>query len=188
MTRLRCLLLLCAVVPYATAADFIREGARFRADTEQRSGKVAGVTAPATWQHGVYNGVTYNIHADGSGGTAHWMRTCQQDMMIDARSCFVHSGDLWITVGANGVRHISIGAEHFPRSTVALRVDDRPARVALANGWAGAKARTMVADMLAGKVLKTRYWRWPYRIDIDGEVDAAGLKEALEIAQWAVNH
>lgn len=144
------------------------------------------------WAEGTYRGVPFKILPDGSGHTAEWERSCEQDAMTDIRLCTLTSNDLMVVVGRNGVVMVTVGFDRFPRSTISIRIDEgaplstlpTPERV----GWLGAGA-VQIGRLIAkaNSSVKTRYIKWPSKVPVDGTVDPRGFTEAVEIAKWAVN-
>lgn len=54
------------------------------------------------------------------------------------------------------------------------------------NEWSGKAASDLIQKISNAKTIVTRYQRWPYRGDIDVEMDAFGFQVATEYLRWAV--
>lgn len=179
MRRLICLGALVSAACFAQGSDFLSAGAKFQ-------GSEPDADFAMGQEKGVLDGVPFTIYRDGSGDTAGWQRTCQQDKMSDARSCFLNKGDLFIWIDNTGVRYVHVGYEHFPRSTVAIRVDQSKPRVATSDGWSGPAAKSLVKHLLSGESFQTRFMKWPYQSYVESEEKVEGLKQGLDIAGWSI--
>ena len=154
---------------------------------------------------GVLNGVHYNIYYEDSSASfagqladeheplAWWSREnwevrCKVDPITDKRSCYLHLGNFWIFQRAKGKSIVSIGADHYPGSTVAVRIDGgTPFTSSAANdGSFPQNTSTRIIQALSkGKQVTTRYMEWPYRAWEDETLDLFGFNEALSYMSWA---
>ncbi|MFC7513873.1 hypothetical protein ACFQUU_02525 [Herbaspirillum sp. GCM10030257] len=181
----------------AQAADFLSGTAKFSAEGTVEQGV----------EKGVLNGVAYKVYySDGSGIFAgkegnnlgvgeqlgsNWDIECKTDAMTDKKTCSMHRGDLWVYVHGTGKAVVSIGAEHFPGTSVAIRIDGgKPISTSSANDgdFSGAASASLIAQLKKAKSVTTRYMKWPYQQYIDDTRDAFGFKEAFQYITWAVKH
>lgn len=195
---LRGLLLgLCFVFHTASSAqNIIPDGALFS----------PGGTAAGPTEQGTLNGTEYEFYrADGSGTfqsdpkqslkdgrgslDAHWSVECKRDAMTDRVGCHLQKAALWVFVDSKGRTTVSIGNDHYPGSTVAIRIDEGKPFVAPAGrdgDLSPALSSRVVKELLGASVVTTRYMKWPDRSWIDSEDFAFGFAEAYAYVKWAV--
>lgn len=162
-------------------------------------------TAAGGTETGVLNGVPYRIHfVDGSGifgGTRdsalhamepignNWQVGCKRDAISDQKLCHMYRRDLWVYVTSTGQTMVAVGHEHFPGSSVAVRIDGAAPFSASAakEGYFSAAASSKIAQQLrVAKSLTTRYVKWPYKAPIDDSWEPYGFAEAFQYINWAV--
>ena len=132
-------------------------------------------------EKGVLNGVHYSFYyTDGSGtfsGTpgntgnvmepseSNWDVACKKDPITDKKMCHMKMKDLWVYVYENGKTIISIGSEHFPSSSVTVRIDGgAPFTTSSANDgdFPANTSAKLIEQLKRAKSLTTRYMKWPY--------------------------
>lgn len=179
----------------AHAADFLSNSERFTPN-----GVIEGGT-----ETGELNGVFYRFHhSDGSGRVAgkegnngslnesyfsNWSLSCEKDAMTDKKRCSMQLNDLWIYVYANGKSIVSIGSEHFPGSSVAIRIDGgTPIKASGDNDgdYSPATSAKIIAQLKKAKTITTRFMKWPYQHWVDQSWDLYGFPEAYQYITWAV--
>lgn len=176
------------------AADFLHSSSRFSPNGVVKEG----------YETGELNGVQYKFyHSDGSGTFAglpqdqkdptrykqDWDIRCEKDAIADKRSCSMRMMDLWIYVYANGRSQVSIGSEHFPQSSVAIRIDEGVPLKASGDDdgdFSYAVSATIIARLKKANSVTTRYMKWPYRDWLDKSWTLSGFAEAYQYITWAV--
>ncbi|HEX5716322.1 MAG TPA: hypothetical protein VF179_09190 [Thermoanaerobaculia bacterium] len=158
---------------------------------------------PQKIESGELSGVAYRFYyTDGSGSFAgergnrlqlaernNWSVACSKDPINDAKSCYMYVRDLWVFAHSPGKVVVSIGHDHYPGSTVAIRIDGRAPSTArvINNGTFSHDASTrIVQDLRKAKTVTTRYMEWPYRSWVDETWEIYGFNEALDYITWAV--
>ena len=166
-------------------------------------------------EEGIYNGVSYRFyHSDGSGTFGRleesvrdkifreamarsgkyqdikkdltgWKTSCKQDAMNDTRYCHARKDDLWVFLYDAGLVHISIGSDHYPGSTTALRFGRETPVVASKDGWMGEKAEPILAKLRSAQTVLTRYRKYSEG-NVDKETDLFGFGEVYEYLRFAV--
>lgn len=167
-------------------------------------------------EEGEINGVNYIFYySDGSGsfvgtkgGTLHgtgnyaastalrenWSVGCKKDAISDKKTCHMTmvGKNLWIWAYPNGIYNVSVGNgdDHFPGSTVAIRIDGgTPITATAKNGGSFSRqvSATLIAQIKRASKLTTRYMEWPNRYWVDETWELYGFNEALQYITWAVN-
>lgn len=108
-----------------------------------------------------------------------WNVDCRRDRFNETKKCTLskYSGDLLI-MNINGSYYIYVGSNHYPRSQSALKIDNNPTMY----GYEGVIKNPIkvIEQLKSGKVAYTRYSKWPYESNLDGEVDLSGFSEKFE--------
>lgn len=208
--RLHMLLLLLATSAFAQVdvkPTLIESDGPFTPDgkIELLETKILRTAEANKMESGVLNGVHYRFYyTDGSGTFAgksgnvgqfsepmgtNWSTACKKDPVSDQKHCYMQLKDLYVFVYPKGRVTVSIGREHFPGSTVALRVDQMAPATATAkddgNFSAQASAR-LIKQIASAKTLTTRYMKWPYRSWEDQTWELYGFNETYKYITWAV--
>ena len=97
------------------------------------------------WQEGTINGVYYEFGRDGYGSFRRhgadqkdqWSARCGKDAMDDYRWCSISKGDLRITYFDTDELRVRIGRDHYPGTSVRIRIDGDKPISASKNGWSG---------------------------------------------------
>lgn len=195
----------CQVIGHAQEPDRIKSDIPFTADgkVEQRQTEFFGKTEVNKVESGSLNGVRYEFYySDGSGtfssGDGHkldlnnernWSVSCKKDPITDAKHCSMNLFDLYVFVYPKGRAVVSIGAEHYPGSTVAIRVDKRAPHTISADddgNFSSPASREIIKHLISGKSVTTRYMKWPYRSWEDSTWDLYGFNETYKYISWAV--
>ena len=164
---------------------------------------LSGNSAEPYGQSGIINGVSYAVaHLSASAKFAgqpgvfdrktDWIVACRKDPIQDIKSCTLISStyDFGVTQLANGMRGIVIGSDHYPRSTVAIRIDAQPPHISEPGRYAfsGQRAEQILTQLVAGKEMITRYTKWPNNSPVDTKRPIYGLPEALQFLPWAIEN
>ncbi len=96
-----------------------------------------------------------------------WVVNCEKKKFDHMKICDMHEGDLWVFL-INGRYSVSVGSDHYPGSKGGLRIDNSSAIY----GYEGefSKSLSIIERLKKGKVAYTRYQKWPYEYNKDGEV------------------
>jgi hypothetical protein len=155
-------------------------------------------------EYGSMNGVYYEFfYTDGSGTFAgkpnagknleidksNWVVTCKKDVITDKKHCRMKIRDLWIYAFPNARFIVSVGKDHYPSSTVTIRIaQGNPITQSSANDGNFSQSASMqiVRELKSAKTVTTRYMEWPYRTWEDESWDLYGYNEALAYISWAV--
>ncbi|KAA8741340.1 hypothetical protein FE275_08645 [Pseudomonas koreensis] len=148
---------------------------------------------------GKLNGVLYRFYyTDGSGSVqglsnneldvmkdkydGNWNLRCKQAGISDAHYCAMSRASLLIGVTGDSSYFIHVGNDHFPGSTIALRVDKLPAVTAPADPGLSQKQQVdLLAAMNKGDSVLVRYVEWPHESNIDRAISLFGYNSALQI-------
>ncbi|MFM2348280.1 MAG: hypothetical protein RL654_3033 [Pseudomonadota bacterium] len=180
----------------ALATNIIPEGARFRPDSliseNTESGEINGIKYKIDRENGdaVFQGIE-GASLDGSSvwdGT-NWTAACKRDAMSDGITCHLKRGALWVFQFKTGRTTVSIGSDHYPGSSVAVRIDNLPPIQAPAgkDGNLDTSASGSVTTQLSkGQKFRTRYMKWPYREWVEGEEGTRGFTPAHEYLKWVM--
>ncbi|MGK5080490.1 hypothetical protein [Janthinobacterium sp. HLX7-2] len=151
---------------------------------------------------GILNKIAYSAYySDGSasfsGGenrtldySDDWSVGCTKDSMTDAKACQLHRKNLWIFIPAKGSPLVSVGSDHFPGSSVSVRLGaDAPITSSSPNGYFSAKQSTAIISKLQrSDKISTRYMEWPHNYYADETWAIYGFNEAFQYAKWAVKN
>jgi hypothetical protein len=96
--------------------------------------------------------------------------------------------DLLIVSDTAETRLVMIGHDHYPGSSIALRIDTNKPFVETSDGFADSRARDVLAALTSGRSAVTRYQRWPYQTDIDARLSLEGFPQAVQLLNWSVKH
>jgi hypothetical protein len=150
-------------------------------------------------ENGSINGVLYRtFYSDGSGSVqglktntldyvkdkygTNWSTSCKTDEMDDSRWCALDKGDLRVGIWKDGSSFITIGNEHYPESKITIRIDkNKPISAPEKAGFTTEQSDELIAGLLSGKAVLTRYQKWPYQSNIDNLTDLYGFPEAWEL-------
>lgn len=153
---------------------------------------------------GVVNGVHYHYYDDYSASFAgtegnttdfsepmesNWDVGCEKDQITDRKTCHMRIKNLWIFVYGKGKPIVSIGHDHFPGSSVVIRIDSGTpvSGSAASDGYFPPTVSAKVIERLKhAKQVTTRYMEWPYRSWVDDSLDMYGFNETFQYITWAV--
>ena len=158
-------------------------------------------------ESGILNGVAYRVYySDGSGffaGTAgntghqsepldsNWSVACKKDSMNDTKQCYMKMKDLWIFVYPKSKVSISVGHDRYPRSSVAIRIDQgKPFETLPKDEGQFSSIVSVKLIPLLGKsqTITTRFVKWPQQNWIDKSWEMYGFNETYKYISWAVEH
>lgn len=150
-------------------------------------------------QRGTLGNVAFRIYSDSAAVAASpaanpenfefansWQISCNRDKMSKRVNCFINRGALYVFSGG-GADFVSVGTNHFPRSTSSIKVGNRRFDTSHHDGNFGSSKAVLTALRAGGSVV-TRYMKWPYRTWEDDEFAAFGFDTALQITHWLVKH
>lgn len=148
---------------------------------------------------GTLNGAKYRFYyTDGSGSVQglpnnvldvlkdkygeNWSLHCKQDGMSDTHYCVTSRASLMVGVSGASSYFVQVGNDHYPGSTIALRIDKAPPVTAPADpGFSQKQETALVAALNGGTSVLTRYVEWPYESNKDQSVNLFGFGTALQI-------
>ncbi len=112
-----------------------------------------------------------------------WNLSCTRDRINDAHYCdLTEERSHYINVmKRRGSYTLVVGEDHYPGSTVALRIDRGQPLRAGAAGWTGPQAAPILAALRRGKSVAARYTEWPNDGYTEDEVDLAGFDLAIQM-------
>lgn len=156
-------------------------------------------------EEGVLNSVHYRFYyTDGSGTFAgrfgnighssephesNWDVACKKDPINDHKQCHMHLDDLWIYVRPKGKVMVLIGHNHYPGSSVSIRIDGASpiTRSSTNDGdFSQQVSEKIVRQLTTAKSVTTRYMEWPYRSWVDATWEIYGFNETFKYVTWAV--
>jgi hypothetical protein len=115
-----------------------------------------------------------------------WFVNCHYDAIYQEDTCSWTTGDEFIILRGDGYStDISWGLRRFPNSEMVARFDALPPIATIKTTWSAEQSTKIYRSMLAGKLLRYRWYSWPDNyerggtIDLRGFDDAAALMEAL---------
>jgi hypothetical protein len=135
-----------------------------------------------------------NYEKDGSGDIGHWHVACSIDKFSNKKLCFAQprlDTNFGIFLFAPNEPKIIIGSNHYPNSSVSIRIDkDKPiTSLAGSEGSFTAKdSKRIVKNMKRAETLSIRYMEWPYKSWKDGKLSAKGFNETYQYLNWAIEH
>lgn len=148
---------------------------------------------------GILDGIKYSFnYTDGSGAvqglrenvldvlkdkySENWDLQCDRDAMDDTHYCAMYRDMLAIGVYGPTSHFVSVGIEHFPSSSIALRVDkETPTTAPADSGFTSAQAQALIASLSKGDTVLMRYRKWPYDVNQDKRISLFGYRAALQI-------
>lgn len=111
-----------------------------------------------------------------------WSTGCKVDGMEDTHWCYIRKKDFMAGVHKNGSSFIVIGRDHFPKSKVAIRIDQQtPISANSEDGFTREQVNQIIEQLKTGGKALTRYQEWPYEKSKDYALDLYGFAEAWEI-------
>jgi hypothetical protein len=155
---------------------------------------------------GTYHGVSYRFRfTDGSGTFAgapgntlgdwqknNWKVLCGKDPIDDKKSCAMHLKELWIVVFV-GLRNnpnkqalVQIGGNHYPGSSMAIRINEEKPFVANLPGFSLTMSSMIIQKLKTNPKVATRYQEWPKDYPTDDTFQVFGFSETYEYINWAV--
>lgn len=193
----------------AQATWLIPKEARFRPESEiivstERDDR-SDETRFVQEEVGIYNGVAYHFSfTDGAGfftgeprnpldgaqpkpNWANWKVRCMKDPLNDRKSCVMHAKELWILVTAHKPAFVFIGHQHYPGSSVAIRINqEKPFVAHEPDGFGWQISARIIQKLKANPQVVTRYTKWPNTSPTDETFQVLGFPETYEYLHWAV--
>lgn len=151
-------------------------------------------------EQGEINGVLYRFYySDGSGTFAgapgnnlntsntNWSVRCDKDAMSEKVSCYAVTRDFGVFVNTDGTEQILIGVDHYPGSTVAIRVGSAaPVEAGAKTQFDPQQSKALLDRMKNGTQVVTRYQEWPRKFNKDQAFTLYGVEEVRAYLHWAV--
>lgn len=111
-----------------------------------------------------------------------WTHSCQVDSMSDATHCTGQgSGSNLFVFAEKGRLSFGIIGETYPGENSKIRVDSNPAMsFDDDSGTTRAQDAAIEAQIRKGKIIKTRYSKWPSGIAVDSETPICDLTDVLD--------
>lgn len=140
---------------------------------KENDGSTILTNKPSRYSHLSIDKKTYYPTSDIHGHDS-WRINCTKKKFDNMKICYMKQGDLWVFL-INGSYSVSVGTDHYPRTTAGLRIDSSPAIY----GYEGdlPKPLSIIERLKKGKVAYTRYQKWPYQYNKDGEVSLLEFTE-----------
>jgi hypothetical protein len=111
-----------------------------------------------------------------------WDLRCMQDGMSDTHYCAMSRTGLIVGVFGASSYFVQIGNDHFPGSSIALRIDNAAPVTAPADpGFSPQQEAALVSAMKGGTSVLTRYVEWPHESNKDRSISLFGFGTALQI-------
>jgi hypothetical protein len=103
---------------------------------------------------------------------AQWNISCRKDRFDGTKMCFMNSDSIMVGI-VNGNYSVYVGGDHYPNTASAIKIDNNPAIY----GFEGHSKTPLkvIEQMKKGRIAYTRYKKWPYEYNRDGEVDLSGF-------------
>lgn len=148
-------------------------------------------------EEGMINNLNYRLYpSDGSGTVAGWEFGCRVDNLHRTKTCTISSTDQRKFIGivfifnSNGKiqrAFVSSSKDIYPGSTTSVRAGEHQVISTQDNdGFFNFKqSHLILAQALKSENILVRQHDWPYNNQRDGELSTTGLKEAIEVLQWA---
>lgn len=111
-----------------------------------------------------------------------WTHSCQVDGMTDATNCLAHGkGSNLFVFAEKGKLAFGVTGDSYPGEDAKIRVDNNPA-VSFDDdaGTTRAQDAAIEAQIRKGKVVKTRYIRWPSGVSSDNEAPICNLPSVFD--------
>lgn len=152
-------------------------------------------------EKGMLNDINYHFnYTDGSGTFCGYRGfencyaeqvdvSCEKDPITDKKVCLMKMKNLWVYAFGNGKKVVSIGHDHYPGSSVVIRIDGGVPITGSASADGNLSAATsakVIERLVRAKTVTTRYMEWPYRAWVDDSWELYGFKEAFQYITWAV--
>lgn len=160
---------------------------------------VVSITGIKT-ETGNINGIHYKIYyEDGSGSFGdkdnllnnNWDVKCVKDKITDSKVCSMNKESLHVYAHGNGKSIVSIGHDHFPNSSVTIRIEGNPPITTSAKNDGDFPAKLsdgIITKLKSSKEATTRYMEFPYQTWVDKVVETQGFNETYAYIKWAVKH
>ena len=111
-----------------------------------------------------------------------WSHSCSVDSMSDKKQCTIYGDGSRLFVFAQGGKlSFGVTGSAYPGENSKIRIDSNPAISFNENdGTTRAQDLAIEQQIRAGKIVKTRYTKWPSGIAMDDEVPICNLPEVLD--------
>lgn len=106
-----------------------------------------------------------------------WYPVCNKDRFNGSKICTLSKDPLLVML-KDGTYAVSVGKHHYPKSKSAIKIDNN----ATIYGYEGISEspKKVIEQLKKGKKVFTRYQEWPYRQNLDREIDLTGFPGKFE--------
>lgn len=196
----------------ASKLDLLVSVDSFSPNSVVTQGESAFIGPNSKIESGELNGIAYRFYySDGSGSFVgrregaltgsspfgasnaakeNWSVGCHKDAISDKKTChMLILGRLSVVARPKGSYSVRIGFDHFPGSTITIRIDDgKPITDSASNDgqFPPQISAKLVSQLKKASKVTTRYMQWPYRYWVDETWELYGFNEALQYVTWAV--
>ena len=113
-----------------------------------------------------------------------WIVRCSYDALEQTDQCFWTTSDKFFIIRGDGNRtFIGWGADRYPGSEMAARLDDKPIMRTKAESWNLRQSRELYSEMTRSSTLTYRWNDWPYNAQHDGKLDLMGFADAAALME-----
>lgn len=110
-----------------------------------------------------------------------WLITgCEVDKFNGSKTCSMSKDDLIVYIH-NGKTFFLVGTNHFPRKPTVLKVDQNKPIYGKEGSFQN--NGQILEQFKSGRVVNTRYIKWPYEMNRDNETSLNGFSEAYRELQ-----
>lgn len=148
----------------------------------------------AEGREGVINGIEYKYENDGSGDVGHWVVECSIDKFSGKKLCFAEprlNRNFRIALNAPNKPQIIVGSNHYPNSSVSVRIDKDKPITSLAGSegsFTASDSKKIILKMKGAETFSFRFMEWPYREWKDEKLSTKGFNEMYQYLNWVIEH
>lgn len=131
-------------------------------------------------EQGSYSSSDYDaevIENKNISSAGEWLFSCEKDRFTEDKICFLFQKDLTVFL-CNGVYFISVGPHDFSTSEIFLKIDET--RALHTKKPVFSNALWIINNLKKGKIVYTRYKRFPNQDNIDDEIDLSGFSKKFD--------
>lgn len=103
-----------------------------------------------------------------------WDVSCKKDPIDGNKTCSISRDKLMVLI-INGKYAVSVGRNHYPKTSSAIKIDDNVHYTGKEGIINPVYANLIISQMKAGKKAVIRYREWPYDFNKDSEIDLKGF-------------
>lgn len=94
---------------------------------------------------------------------------CERDRFENYHKCAIFKQDVML-LKVDGLEYLTIGKNHYPNRTIALKIDDNPTRYSNHADGLFKLDESLLNEMQTGQTLYYRYREFPYDYNIDKSI------------------